>query len=116
MTGPPHCLSITTLTSILQHPFHGLSTDAFGIDSKVLSFLKLRASYAEVGGTAGAYALNGVYSAGYPFNGNPSLGYTGTIPPLGLKPQRKHSKEAGLEVRFFNNRLALDAAIYRENT
>jgi TonB-linked SusC/RagA family outer membrane protein len=91
-------------------------SDAFGFDSKVLSFLKLRASYAEVGGTAGAYALNGVFGAGDPFNGNPSLGYTSTIPPLGLKPQRKRSKEAGLEVRFFNNRLSLDAAVYRENT
>ncbi len=91
-------------------------SDAFGFDSKVLSFLKLRASYAEVGGTAGAYSLNGVYGAGDPYNGNPSLGYTSTIPPLGLKPQRKRSKEAGLEVRFFNNRLSLDAAVYRENT
>ncbi|MDF1559024.1 MAG: SusC/RagA family TonB-linked outer membrane protein [Bacteroidales bacterium] len=91
-------------------------TDALGIESPFLSFLKLRASYAEVGGSAGAYALNGVYSAGNPYDGNPSLSYTGTIPPLGLKPQRKRSKEAGLELRFLNNRLALDAAIYRENT
>jgi len=91
-------------------------SDAFGIDSKVLSFLKLRASYAEVGGSASAYELNGVFSAWDPYNGNPSLSYTNTIPPLGLKPQRKRSKEAGLELRFFNNRLALDAAVYRENT
>jgi len=91
-------------------------TDALGIDSKVLSFMKLRASYAEVGGTAGAYSLNGTYGASEPFNGNPSLGYTSTIPPLGLKPQRKQSKEAGIEMRFLNNRLAFDASFYRENT
>ncbi len=91
-------------------------TDALGIESSVLSFMKLRASYAEVGGTAGAYSLNGTYSAAQPYDGNPSLGYTSTIPPLGLKPQRKQSKEAGIEMRFFNNRLALDAAFYRENT
>jgi len=91
-------------------------TDAFGIRSNVLSFIKLRGSYAEVGGTAGAYSLQGVYSAGQPYNGNPSLGYTSTIPPLGLKPQRKQSKEVGIEMRFFNNRLSLDAAFYRENT
>jgi TonB-linked SusC/RagA family outer membrane protein len=36
-------------------------SDALGIKSNFLSFLKLRGSYAEVGGTAGAYALNGVY-------------------------------------------------------
>lgn len=91
-------------------------TDALGIQSNVLSFLKLRASYAEVGGSADPYSLNGTYSAGNPFDGNPSLGYTSTIPPLSLMPQRKRSKEAGLEVRFLNNRIALDAAFYRENT
>ena len=91
-------------------------TDAFGIQSDVLSFLKIRASYAEVGGTAGAYSLQGVYTASDPFNGNPSLSYTNTIPPLGLKPQRKRSKEAGLEVKLLQNRISFDAAVYRENT
>ncbi len=91
-------------------------TDAFGIQSDVLSFLKIRASYAEVGGTANAYALQGVYTASDPFNGNPSLSYTNTIPPLGLKPQRKRSKEAGLEVKLLQNRISFDAAVYRENT
>ena len=44
------------------------------------------------------------------------MNYTGTIPPLGLKPQRKRSKEAGLEARFFQNRLGFDVSVYRENT
>jgi TonB-linked SusC/RagA family outer membrane protein len=91
-------------------------SDALGIKSNFLSFLKLRGSYAEVGGTAGAYALNGVYGAADPFNGQPSLGYTGTIPPLGLKPQRKRSKEVGLELKLFQNRISLDANFYKENT
>jgi TonB-linked SusC/RagA family outer membrane protein len=91
-------------------------TDAFGIKSNFLSFLKLRASYAEVGGSADEYSLQGVYSATDPFNGNPSLGYTNTIPPLGLKPQRKRSKEAGMEARFFQNRLGFDVSVYKENT
>ncbi len=85
-------------------------TDALGIKSNFLSFLKLRGSYAEVGGSAGAYALQGVYTAGNPFNGSPSLNYNGTdgsIPPLGLKPQRKRSKEIGMEGRFFQNRLGI---------
>ena len=91
-------------------------TDALGIKSNFLSFVKLRGSYAEVGGSAGAYSLNGVYGATDPYNGNPSLGYTGTIPPLGLKPQRKQSKEAGIEVKLFQNRLSFDLAFYKENT
>jgi TonB-linked SusC/RagA family outer membrane protein len=91
-------------------------TDALGIKSNAFYFLKLRASYAEVGGTAGAYSLQGVYTAANPFNGHPSLTYTATIPPLGLKPQNKQSKEVGLEAKFFQNRLGLDAAFYKENT
>ena len=34
-------------------------TDALGIKSDIFSFVKIRGSYAEVGGTAGAYALMG---------------------------------------------------------
>jgi TonB-linked SusC/RagA family outer membrane protein len=91
-------------------------TDALGIQSDVLSFMKLRASYAEVGGTADAYSLLGTYTADQPFNGNASLNYSATIPPLGLKPQKKSSKEVGFEVKFLQNRLGLDAAFYKENT
>jgi TonB-linked SusC/RagA family outer membrane protein len=91
-------------------------TDLLGIKSNVFSFMKLRASYAEVGGTAGAYELMGTYGAGQPFNGNPSLGYQGSIPPLGLKPQRKRSQEAGLELKLLQNRISLDASFYKENT
>jgi len=91
-------------------------TDAFGIRSNFLSFLKLRGSYAEVGGSASPYSLQGTYDAADPYDGNPSLSYTATIPPLGLKPQRKRSKEIGLEVKLFQNRVSLDAAYYKENT
>ncbi len=91
-------------------------TEALGIESNVLSFLKLRASYAEVGGTADAYSLNGVFGAADPFIGNPSLSYTETIPPLALLPQRKKSKEIGMELKLLQNRLSLDANFYQENT
>jgi TonB-linked SusC/RagA family outer membrane protein len=91
-------------------------TDALGIKSDVLSFLKLRGSYAQVGGTASEYSLNGTYSADNPFNGNPSLNYTATIPPLGLKPQKKTSKEVGFELRLFKNRIGLEGSFYKENT
>jgi len=91
-------------------------TDALGIKSDVLSLLKLRASYAEVGGTADAYQLNGVYTADQPFNGSPALYYTNTIPPLDLKPQRQRSKEVGMELRLLNNRISFDGGLYRANT
>ncbi|MDX2445014.1 MAG: SusC/RagA family TonB-linked outer membrane protein, partial [Bacteroidales bacterium] len=91
-------------------------TEAIGMQSNALSYLKLRGSYAEVGGSAGAYMLNGTFGASNPFNGNPSLSYTNTLPPLGLLPQRKKSIEAGLDVKFINNRIRLDLTYYKENT
>jgi outer membrane receptor protein involved in Fe transport len=57
-----------------------------------------------------------VYTAGNPFSGNPVLGYTATIPPPGLKPQRKRSKEVGMEARLFQNSLGFDVSVYKENT
>ena len=91
-------------------------TEALGLQSNILSYGKLRASYAQVGGTAGAYALQGTYGASDPFNGNPSLSYTNTLAPLGLKPQQKKSLEFGGELKFFNNRLGFDVTYYKENT
>jgi TonB-linked SusC/RagA family outer membrane protein len=91
-------------------------TEALGVQSNILSYAKLRASYAQVGGTAGAYSLLGTYDAFNPFDGNPSLSYTNTIAPSGLKPQSKNSLEFGADLKFFNNRLSLDATYYKENT
>lgn len=91
-------------------------TEALSLQSNVLSFLKLRASYAEVGGTANAYALNGTFGASDPFNGQPRLSYTNTLPPQNLLPQRKKSIEGGLDVRFLQNRIRLDVTYYKENT
>ena len=91
-------------------------TEAIGLESNVLSYAKIRASYAEVGGTAGAYQLNGVFNSSDPFNGQPSLSYTNTIPPLGLQPQRKKSIEVGADLKFLQNRLGLDVTLYKENT
>jgi len=91
-------------------------TEALGLQSNILSYAKLRASYAEVGGSAGAYALKGTYDASNPFRGNPSLSYGNTLPPLGLMPQKKKSIEAGIDLKFLSNRIRLDATYYKENT
>ncbi len=91
-------------------------TEALGLESDILSYAKLRGSYAQVGGTAGAYKLQGVFSASDPFSGQPSLSYTNILPPLGLKPQSKNSIEFGADLKFLNNRIGLDVTYYKENT
>jgi iron complex outermembrane receptor protein len=39
-----------------------------------------------------------------------------TAVSLNLKPEIKHSVETGIDVRFFNGRLGLDVAYYKDNT
>lgn len=88
-----------------------------------LSFGKLRASYGVTGGgtdiyttSAGHYILNGNYTdlgatsvPRYGFQSN-SLGNQN------LKPKRASEYEFGVDLRFLNNRLRFDAAVYKKNT
>lgn len=94
----------------------GLSLkDAFQIESQVLSYAKLRASWAKVGGSTGPYQLNRTYSAGT-FNGVSVFSPTGTMPPVGLKPEETKSYEIGADMRFWNNRITLDLTYYDQTT
>jgi TonB-linked SusC/RagA family outer membrane protein len=84
----------------------------------LLSFGKLRASWAEVGGDTRPYMLNLNYGLlNYNFNELP-LGQvsSGSIPNLNLKPTRTYSYEFGLDLRFLNNRLNLDISHYNQKT
>lgn len=83
-----------------------------------LSFGKLRASWAEVGGDTNPYKLNlnyGLQSSS--FNGKP-LGEisSNSIPKRDLLPTRTYSYEFGVDLRFFNNRINLDAGYYSQRT
>ncbi len=87
-------------------------TDALAIKSDLLSFAKLRVSYAQVGNDTGPYQLSGVYVADQPFSGVTAFSYTNSLPPLNLKPEITASSELGLEMRFLNNRLGFDLTLY----
>ncbi|MEV4883966.1 SusC/RagA family TonB-linked outer membrane protein [Chitinophaga ginsengisegetis] len=89
-------------------------TDAFKMKSDVLSFGKLRASWAEVGNDTDPYMLDVYYSL-YPlaFNGvQPANLATKILPNINLKPTRTRSFEAGTNLKFFNGRLNFDATYY----
>ncbi|MBV7529675.1 SusC/RagA family TonB-linked outer membrane protein [Chitinophaga sp. sic0106] len=89
-------------------------TDAFNIKSNILSFGKLRASWAEVGSDTDPYMLDLYYSL-YPlsFNGSqPANISTKIIPNKELKPTRTRSFETGLNMKFFNGRLTFDGTYY----
>jgi TonB-linked SusC/RagA family outer membrane protein len=85
-----------------------------------LSFGKLRAAYAEAGSDTdvGPYANNLFYGInGNLFGGQPVGGSLGTsLPNANLKPMRTSESEFGLELKLFNSRVNLDAAVYKKLT
>jgi TonB-linked SusC/RagA family outer membrane protein len=99
-------------------------TEALDMSSNVLSYGKLRASYAEVGLDASPYLVGGVFPQAsaedgfdgtnlvFPFNGVPGYEVGDRIPNPDLKPELTKSWEFGGEVRFLNNRLAIDATYF----
>jgi len=95
-----------------------LFSECLGLKSDAFSFGKLRASWAKVGGDTDPYQLQLNYGLrAFTFMGNP-LGEisSSTIPLYDLKPTSTYSYEFGLDLRFFQNRLTLDAAYYHQST
>jgi len=102
-------------------------TDALKINSKILSYGKIRASYAKVGRDADPYLLNNVYVNGafgnnvanfvFPFGSvggfAASSRLSDTIP---LSPEFTTSYEVGINLQFFNNRASIDATYYSEDS
>ena len=90
-------------------------TEALGIESGILSFAKLRAGYARVGGMADPYQVHGTFSDPEPFDGLPSFTHTDTRPLYILKPRIKESLEFGGDIKLFRNKLGMDITWYKEN-
>jgi TonB-linked SusC/RagA family outer membrane protein len=111
----------STLPSSSQSYFYpsvslGFSViDAFKLRSDKLSYLKLRANWARVGGATDPYQLNRTYSAGS-YNSISYFSPTSTLPPIALKPFRTSSYEFGTEIKFLRDRFSLDVTYYDQTT
>lgn len=79
------------------------------------SFAKVRASYAEVGNDLDPYQLYNFYSVEKDGNGNTMAAPGKVLFDSSVRSELIKSWEAGFDVRFFNNRLGLDAAWYKSN-
>jgi TonB-linked SusC/RagA family outer membrane protein len=90
-------------------------TDAFKIKSNILSYAKVRASWAKVGGDTSPYQLSRTYSAST-FNSIALFSPSSTMPPDNLKPEETKSYEIGAETRFVSNRVSLDLTYYDQTT
>ena len=85
---------------------------------KNISYAKLRASWAKVGGDRSPYGLNLPYGLnGNTYNGLGLGGIgTGTIPNRNLVPFKVTSYEFGLETKLFSNKLGADFTFYNKKT
>jgi TonB-linked SusC/RagA family outer membrane protein len=80
--------------------------------SSVFTFLRLRASYARVGGDLEPYQLGTTYSQGTLWNMKMPFYYSGTSIDQNIRPEFSSSSEFGTDMRFFNNRLGFDFAYF----
>lgn len=86
------------------------------LDKSWLSFGKLRLNYAEVGSSAPANSLVDVLNKPTPFGAVPLYGTNDTKNNEDLLPETTISYEAGLELKFLNNRLGFDLSLYQTNS
>lgn len=100
-------------------------TEALGMtDNPILPYGKLRASWAQVGKDAEVYATATTYEPSqpgsgfltdgiaFPFAGNNAFEFGNVIGNPSLVPQNETSWEVGLDLRFLDNRIGIDATYY----
>ena len=81
-----------------------------------LSYGKVRANYAEVGGSANAYNIVDSFNKPTAFGSVALFSVPGTKNNPNLKPERTKSSELGVEMSFLNTRLGFEANVYQSNT
>ena len=103
-----------TANMSMFYPSVGVSavlTDLFGIKSKVLSYAKIRASYAEVGNAPMRWITIPTYPVS---DGVPQTSTYLTSDDF--QPERTKSWEIGADVRLWGNKLILGATYYNSRT
>ncbi|WP_461453345.1 SusC/RagA family TonB-linked outer membrane protein [Mucilaginibacter sp.] len=78
----------------------------------VISYAKIRGSYAEVATPVTQYITNPINYLG----SGGSINFNSVYPNPTLKPTNTKSKEAGLDLRLFNNRLSYNFTWYKSNS
>ncbi len=87
------------------------------VQNRWLSYLKLRASMAEVGNDATAYQLATTFTgSANKFNGLPQFTRGEQLLEPNLRPEITRSNEVGLEASFMDGRASFDMSLYDKNT
>ena len=92
-------------------------TDMFDVQSGVLSFMKLRGSWAQVGNDTDPYRLQQLFnSEGLWAGSTPVVSEDTEIANSELRPETTTGIELGTDIRLFNNRVGLDFTYYDQTT
>ncbi len=83
---------------------------------KVISFAKLRASFAQVGNDTDPFTFSQTFSRSDPFGAAQVYSETSRLSNLNLKPEISSAFEVGADVSFLKNRIGLDVTYYQSNT
>ena len=100
------------------YPSFSLSTlfhDLIDPDQKILTFAKLRASWAQVGkgpnyGQVGQFFIK---DDSFPFNGASGFSASTSIGDLNIIPEKSNTFEIGTDLRMFKNRVRVDYSYYK---
>ncbi|MFD2570032.1 SusC/RagA family TonB-linked outer membrane protein [Spirosoma soli] len=93
----------------------GVVTELLNLQSRVLSFAKVRASWAQVGNDADPYQLLQTFRANGSWNGSvPEFYENKKIANSTLKPEITTGTELGLDLRFLKGRIGLDLTYYNQ--
>ena len=92
-------------------------TESFDISPNVLTFGKIRGSYAVVGNDTDPYQINPTFGvSASPIYGVAQYFYARELPPLELIPEKSYSTEFGFDLKFLNNRIGVDYTYYSVRT
>ncbi|MDR6785404.1 TonB-linked SusC/RagA family outer membrane protein [Pedobacter africanus] len=94
-----------------------IASEALKFKSDVLSYLKLRGSWAQAGSSGNPYQLTGTYSLSQFTHGGVPLGsFTTIIPDKNLTNELTTSIEFGADLEFWSGRAGLGFTVYQAST
>ncbi|SIN67276.1 SusC/RagA family TonB-linked outer membrane protein [Algoriphagus halophilus] len=83
---------------------------------EAISFLKLRAAYAEVGNDTDPYSLSNVYGSQTAWGSVQAKSESNRLSNAELKPERTGAFEVGADIRFLKGRVGLDFTYFDNRT
>ncbi|OAV44638.1 SusC/RagA family TonB-linked outer membrane protein [Lewinella sp. 4G2] len=81
-----------------------------------VSFLQLRAGWAQVGNDTDPYRTSSIFVAQTPFNGQPTFSEQAVLAAPDLVPERTTSAEVGFDLRLWDDRVGIDVTYYNQTT